>query len=266
MHTSQHLPVAIVTIIAAAISMGCGDDEQSRTTATAPVSKATPTASPQPTTVAPATDPPTSAMPPPAGGELLFSDELADDTNRWGVVDDAQFGTATFEGGDYVWDFRGSIAHWLPGVLIEQYDAGELDMLNVQVSAELSIVSGGGVAGVFCRENPDSDAEWQWYEFVVRDGYAAIRQSDLEGNITALVESNDVELPLGAPITIDGTCRNDDTGAVQLSMVVNGNSLLEATVSENPLTNGAPGMSAWTFPLHEPMDIVWHSFSVRSVT
>ncbi len=57
---------------------------------------------------------------------------------------------------------------------------------------------------------------------------------------------------------------DDLTGAVQLAMVVNDAPLLEATVRDDQLTNGAPGMSAWTFPVQEQMDIIWHSFTVRS--
>ena len=45
--------------------------------------------------------------------------------------------------------------------------------------------------GVFCREVPDTDADFQWYEFVVRDGYAAIRLADLAGNLDVLAETED---------------------------------------------------------------------------
>ncbi|MEQ1874931.1 MAG: hypothetical protein ABL953_14550 [Ilumatobacteraceae bacterium] len=242
--TRQQLAVAIV-LIASAISVGCSsDDETSSTTA----------ATPEITVVSTA-------------GAELFADDFIDDANGWGVVDDQQFGTADFADGDYVWAFRGSIAHWLPAVLIDQYDAGTLDMLDVQVSAELTIVSGDGVVGVFCRENPDTDADWQWYDFVVRDGYAAIRLADGEGNIEPLVESRELVVPLGAPFTIDASCQTNGAGGADLAMTVTtgtGTQTLLATVDNDPLTNGAPGLSAWTFPLHEQMDIVWHSFTVRA--
>jgi hypothetical protein len=250
-----------VTLAAAGIAGACGSDETSSPATAAPV-----TAAPA-TTVAATTVPHATialATTPPAAGDVLFSDDLADDSNKWGVVDDPQFGTAKFIGGDYVWDFRGSLAHWLPGVLGDKYDAGELEMRDVVVNAELTINSGGGVAGVFCRESPDTDAEWQWYDFVLRDGYAAIRQADLEGNITPLAENREIALPLGTRITIEATCQDDPDGAATLWMAVNGAPLLETVVDDSPLGNGVPGMSAWTFPTHEQMDIVWHSFSVRS--
>ncbi len=196
-----------------------------------------------------------------AESTVLFEDSFDDDSNGWGVVDDPEYGTADFEGGDYVWEFRGSSAHWLPAVLGEQYDRDELDMQDVVVTAELTIVSGGGVAGVFCRETPDTDAEWQWYEFVVRDGYAAVRLADLEGNLEPLAESHDVSLPAGEPITIEASCVDDANGAATLGMRLNGESVLNATVDE-PLGNGVPGLQAWTYPIHEQMDILWHSFSV----
>ncbi|MEQ1874989.1 MAG: hypothetical protein ABL953_14850, partial [Ilumatobacteraceae bacterium] len=160
--TRNQLAVIIV-LVASAISAGCSDDDKDDTKTSAT------TAATATTTAAPVVDAVSTA------GAELFADDFIDDANGWGVVDDPQFGTANFADGDYVWEFRGSIAHWLPAVLLDQYDAGTLDMLDVQVSAELTIVSGDGVVGVFCRENPDTDADWQWYDFVVRDGYAAIR-------------------------------------------------------------------------------------------
>ena len=80
------------------------------------------------------------------------------------------------------------LVHWLPAVLGEQYERGELDMLDVTVRAEATIDAGDGVIGLFCRETPDIDAAFQWYEFVARDGFAAISRADLEGNIEVLAE------------------------------------------------------------------------------
>jgi hypothetical protein len=147
-------------------------------------------------------------------------------------------------------------------VLGEQYDRGELDMLDVVVRAEATMVAGGGVIGVFCRETPDVDAEWQWYEFVARDGYAAIRQADLEGNIETLTETDDVPLPAGEQIAIEAVCSDNQDGDAELSLTLNGEQVLTAT-DEDPLGNGAPGLQAWTFPAHEQMDIRWHDFSIH---
>jgi hypothetical protein len=152
----------------------------------------------------------------------------------------------------------------LPAVLGEQYDRGELDALDVVVSAQATVVDGGGVIGVFCRETPDNDAEWQWYEFVARDGFAAIRLADLEGNIESLAETHDVSLPMGEPIAIEATCANDPNGDAQLSLALNGRAMLQAT-DEDPLGNGAPGLQIWTYPVHDQMDVRWHEFSIRDV-
>ena len=195
--------------------------------------------------------------------EALFEDSFDDDSNRWGVVNDPQFGTAAFANGDYVWELRGSVAHWLPAVLGEQYDNDELDMLDVVVRTEATIEAGDGVIGVFCRETPDTDADWQWYEFVVRDGYAAIRQADQEANLDILAETDDVSLPVGEPITIEATCVDDANGAAQLSLTLNGTAVLDAIDDDDPLGNGVAGLQAWTFPVHEQMDIRWHEFSVH---
>ena len=50
---------------------------------------------------------------------------------------------------------------------------GDPDLGDVVVRAEFTIVSGEGVAGVYAGEAADTDAEAEWYEFVVRDGFAA---------------------------------------------------------------------------------------------
>jgi hypothetical protein len=216
------------------------------------------------TKVVEATAPTTSVTTSP-DASVLFSDDLVDDRNMWGEVDDPQYGTAKFVDGEYVWEFRGSNAHWLPGVLIEQFDAGELRIPDAEVTADLTIDSGGGVAGVFCREAVDTDAEFQWYEFVVRDGFAAIRLSDSEGNIDPLVETRDVSVAAGQPISVVATCRNNADGQAELTFALNGEVVAETVVDDPLPVGGLSGMQAWTFPIHEPMDITWHRFEVAAL-
>jgi hypothetical protein len=201
----------------------------------------------------------------PTDANLAFYDTFDDDRNRWGVVDDPVGGTANFSGGDYVWKFTGSLSHWLPAVLGDQYDRGELHMRDVAVRADLTIDAGGGVAGVGCRENKDTDADYQWYEFVARDGFAAIRQSDAEGNIAVLAKTDKISLPLGKAFTVEGICVNDSAGKAHLTMRLNGNQVLETT-RPKPLINGVPSLQAWTYPRHSELDIHWHEFSVRNIT
>ncbi|HEX2360449.1 MAG TPA: hypothetical protein VHI11_00100 [Jiangellaceae bacterium] len=200
--------------------------------------------------------------PPITAGEVLFEDSFDDDRNGWGVVDDPEYGTTVFDGGDYVWAFKGSVSHWLPEVLGTQYDNGELDMLDVVVRSEATIVEGDGVAGVFCRENPDTDAEWQWYEFVARDGFAAIRLADLEGNLETLAETDEVSLPTGEPIAFEAACVDSADGVAQLSLALNGAPVLQAAHGD-PLENGVSGLQAYTFPQHDQLDIRWHEFTVH---
>ena len=195
-------------------------------------------------------------------GEVLFEDSFDDDRNGWGVVDDPEYGSTAYDAGDYVWAFKGSSSHWLPEVLGAQYDSGELDMLDVVVRSEVTLIEGQGVAGVFCRENPDSDAEWQWYEFVARDGFAAIRLADLEGNIDTLAETDEVSLPLGESIAFEAACVDSAEGVAQLSLALNGAPVLQATADE-PLENGVSGLQAYTFPQHDQLDIRWHEFAVH---
>lgn len=257
-------------LVGAVGATGCGDDNDNSTAeaggATTPA-----TSRPAPTTVAattPSTTPASNTVPETVAGpdlqpgETLFTDSFDDDRNGWGVIDDPQYGSTAFADGDHVWAFKGSVAHQLPAVLGEQYDRGELDMLDVAVRAEATILAGGGVIGVFCRETPDSDADWQWYEFVARDGFAAIRLADTEGNLDVLSETDDVELPVGEPIAIEAACVDDANGDARLSMTLNGIEVLQAT-DDDPLGNGVPGLQAWTFPVHEQMDIRWHEFTVE---
>ena len=198
-------------------------------------------------------------------GTILFQDHFDDDRNKWGIIDDPVGGTTSYAAGDYVWKFKGSIAHWVPEVLGQKYDRAELHMRDVAVLADLTITSGGGVAGVGCRVNKDTDADYQWYEFVVRDGFAAIRQSDVKGNIQVLAQTDKVSVPLGKAFTVEGVCVNDAAGKVHLTMNLNGTPILE-TERSDPLTNGVPSLQAWTHPMHAPMEIHWHDFSVRAAS
>jgi hypothetical protein len=237
------------------IVAGCGDDDSSTTAqATATTTTATSMTSTAPDTAA--GNPPSAAP--------LFQDPFDDDHNGWGVIDHPQFGSTAFDGGDYVWEFTGSSAHLLAEVLGEQYDRGELDMADVVVRAEATVLVGGGVIGVFCRENTDVDAEYQWYEFVARDGFAAIRRADSEGNIDTLAETEDVSLPSGEPIAIEATCADDGNGHADLSLTLNAAPVLSAT-ADDPLGTGPPGLQAWTFPAHDQMTIRWHEFSIHAV-
>lgn len=196
-----------------------------------------------------------------SAGAKLFSEPFDDDKNGWGVGDHPENGSMSYSTGDYVWAFKGRVAHWLPEALGKKYDRGQLDMLDVVVRAQVTIVRGGGVVGIGCRENRDSDADYQWYDFVARDGYAAIRRADLESNIDVLAEAKDVALPAGKPIEIEAACVNDGTGAGRLSLRLNGDVVLHAT-DPQPLGNGVPSLQAWTHPVHEQMDIRWHEFTV----
>lgn len=203
----------------------------------------------------------TGATSDPPETDVLFNETFDDDANGWGIIEHSEFGTATYDGGDYVWSFTGSSGHLLPEVLGVQYEQGELDMVDVTVRAAATIVDGDGVIGVFCRENPDTDAEWQWYEFVARDGFAAIRRADSEGNLEVLEKTDEVRLPIGEPMTIEATCLDEDDGTVLLEMSLNDGTSLEAR-DDDPLVTGAPGIQAYTHPVHAPMDIRWHEFAV----
>src|SRR3954469_3386024 len=135
----------LMTLALGAVALtGCGTAAANRDLPAAPSEKASTTVSTPTATTQ---------------GAALFHDDFADDRNGWGVVDDPVGGTTSYAGGDYVWRFTGSVSHWIPAKLGDQYDRGELTMRDVAVKADLTILSGGGVAGVGCRETKDTDAD-----------------------------------------------------------------------------------------------------------
>ena len=231
---------------------GCGDDNEDSSAGTTAGTAAAPVA----TSAAVSS---TSAA---LNASATFQDSFDDDRNKWGVIEASEFGTTAYEGGDYVWAFKGSVAHWIPEVLGMQYDEGKLEMRNVVVKADATIDAGGGVVGIFCRETPDTDADYQWYEFVARDGFAAIRRADVEANIDVLAETDAVSLPVGEEISFEASCVDDANGNAELSFSLNGSSVLQVT-DNDPLGNGVSGLQAWTFPIHEEINVRWHDFSIE---
>lgn len=200
----------------------------------------------------------------PAAGEVLFEDPLDDDQNGWALPENeaARF---YYEDGDFIWESKQENLrpHLLAATIGEAYDAGELEMLDVVVRADVTAVQGAAAAGVFCRESPDTDADFQWYEFVVRDGFAAIRIADSEGDLEVLAETEDLSLPVGEMFTMEAACV-DGGGQAQLWLTINGEVTLQATHDE-PLENGAAGLQAYDAPEAanaERFIIRWHDFTV----
>lgn len=200
----------------------------------------------------------------PTAGEVIFEDALDDDQNGWALPENEAL-RFYYEDGDFIWESKqeNRCPHLLAAPIGEAYDAGELEMLDVVVRADVTADQGEAAAGVFCRENPDTDADFQWYEFVARDGFAAIRIADSEGDLEVLAETEDLALPLGEMFSIEAACV-DDGGHAQLWLTVNGEVTLQATHDE-PLENGAAGLQAYDAPAaasDERFIISWHEFTV----
>lgn len=203
-----------------------------------------------------------------AGADLLsaFSDSFDDDQNGW-TLPPSDHGTTEVVGGDFVWDsseFQ-TRPHLLAATVGEAFDQGRLDMTDVAVAASVTPERGGAAVGVFCREVTDTDSEFQWYEFVARDGYAAIRHADMGGNIDALAETEDAALPLGSPTTFEATCLDGEDGTAHLTLALNGSELLAVDV-DDALGNGAAGLQGYDAAEDQadaPMRIAWHEFSVQ---
>ena len=203
-----------------------------------------------------------------AAAEVLssLSDSFDDDHNGW-ALPPSEFGTMTVEGGDFIWDDKmfEMRPHILAATLADAYDEGRLDMTDVRVTASVTPERGAPAVGVFCREAPDTDADFQWYEFVVRDGYAAIRVGDSNGNLEPLAETENVAMSVGTAATIEATCVDGADGTTALSLSVDGAELVTADVEGDALGNGAAGLQAYGASedqADEPSKIAWHDFSV----
>ena len=208
-----------------------------------------------------------SPPPAPQAGAELFADPFDDDANGW-ALPETDMGKTSYEGGDFVWESKvpNLRPHMNAETLGKQYDAGTLKMRDVIVRASVTAQRGQAAAGVFCREVPDTDADFQWYEFVARDGFAAIRRNDSTGNLDVLAKTEDAELPAGKQATIQGTCVDDAQGRGELWLTLNGKTLLHYRDAK-PLGNGAPGIAAYDGPGKAAEDrflIRWHDFSVHS--
>jgi hypothetical protein len=232
---------------------GCSEDGADDTAGVDTLPSAPATASPSESTSAP---------------DVLssFSDTFDDDHNGW-ALPPSDFGTMTVAGGDLVWDDKqfGLRPHLLPATVVDAFDQGRLEMTDVQVSASVTPERGAQAVGVFCREVPDTDADFQWYEFVVRDGYAAIRVADSNGNLEPLAETEDAAVAIGTAVTVEATCVDGADGTAALSLSLDGAELLTADV-DDPLGNGGAGLQAYGADedqADEPSMIAWHDFSVQ---
>jgi hypothetical protein len=129
------------------------------------------------------------------------------------------------------------------------------------VGTEATVVEGDGSVGVICRRTPQADGTVEWYEFMARDGLAAIQRAGdvIHGNI--LASTSDVSLPSGEPVTITGACVDDGSGAVQLAMAVNGELVLFVVESDHPLAGTVPGLLT-RFPTGNAV-VRWHEFSAH---
>ncbi|HEV2070882.1 MAG TPA: hypothetical protein VGR26_13910 [Acidimicrobiales bacterium] len=201
----------------------------------------------------------------PRAGAVLFEDEFDDDTEGWGTTDTDEI-KVSFEDGDYVWAFKlEPNPHLLPATIGDAFDAGTLEMQDVVVRASATVEAGEAVVGVWCREVRDDDAEFKWYEFMVRNGFAAIRLADSEGNIEELASTKDVNAPLGEAMVIAAGCVDGDDGTAQLTLTLNDELVLRAA-DDDPLGNGGAGLGAYEAPQAEDASVVrWHDFSVSQV-
>ena len=208
---------------------------------------------------------PTRAAPP--AGKTLFADPFDDDANGWALPENEN-SRMDFLGGDFVWEAKqaaGLRPHVLAASLGDAFDRGDgPQMRNVVVRTSVTPVRGTGAMGVFCREVRDTDSDFQWYEFVARDGYAAIRRGDSAGHLDVLAVTHDLELPLGREATLEAACVDDADGRARLWLSVDDTPVLVASDS-HPLGNGAAGLQAYDSPDKASAArylIRWHDFTI----
>ena len=194
-----------------------------------------------------------------------FRDTFDDDANGWGLPPSSQ-ASLKVKGGDFVWESNVPMLrpHLIAATLGDAYDSGRLDMTDVRVTASVTPMRGAAAFGLTCREVPDSDSDFQWYEFVVRDGYAAIRLADSAGNLEPL-EEGEAEVSLGEEVALEATCVDGSDGSAELTLSIDGKQLLQAHVRD-PLGNGVPGLQAYDASAEESGDrmlLAWHDFAIE---
>ena len=252
-HTMKTGPVLAVSLLTLWLAAACSADDDEPDADRAGVDTA-----PETTAVGETTEPVGSTD---AGQQVTsLSETFDDDANGW-ALPPTDAGTTEVTGGDFVWDIKepGLRPHALATTVGMAYDAGNLDMTDVRVTATATLQRGAGVFGVFCRETPDTDADFQWYEFVVRDGYAAIRLADSAGRLE-IIEEGDARVRLGEVADLEARCVDDE-----LSLTLNDEPLLTATVPD-PLDGGAPGLQAYDATSEESDErllLAWHDFAVE---
>ena len=187
---------------------------------------------------------------PPAAGRTLFSDSFHDDHNGWALPSNER-ASSTYERGDFVWLSHSPTLrpHLGPETLGRKFDQGALRMRDVIVTATFTPERGKGAVGVFCREVRDTDTDFQWYEFVARDGFAAIRRGDSAGHLDVLASTHDLDLPLGREATLEAACVDDASGRARLWLSVDGTAVLVAR-DPHPLGNGPAGLQAGCGDVH----------------
>jgi hypothetical protein len=192
-----------------------------------------------------------------------FSDTFDDDRNGWALPPTEQ-ASSEMIAGDFVIETKVPLhPHLSAATLAEAYDQGRLAMTDVVIRATVTRESGEAALGVYCREVPDNDGDWQWYEFIVRDGYAAIRHADFAGHIDVLAHTAAVQVALSQGAELEATCLDGPGGTAALTLSVDGRSVL-ATKVDDPLGNGAPGVQSYDpSDLSEGSRILWHDFSVE---
>ena len=247
--TSRTVALVWAGLLPLWVAAGCGSDDS------------TPDADRAGVDTAPRPSPTGEATEPSAGGDKIttFADTFDDDANGW-ALPPSEEATAEVDGGDFVWEVKqpGLRPHMIAATLGTAYDAGDLEMTDVRVTATVTPERGAAAFGLFCREVPDTDTDFQWYEFVVREGYSAIRLADSAGNLEP-VEEGDASVPLGEEAELQVTCRGNE-----LALSLNGEELLTATVSD-PLGNGVPGLQAYDSPTSsdDRLLLAWHDFDIE---
>jgi hypothetical protein len=260
--TSRTRALVVASMLPLWFAVGCGGDDSTPDGDQAGVDTAPETSAAGETETAHPSD--STATGPGEGKVTSLRETFDDDANGW-ALPPSDDGTTEVVDGDFVWETKqpGLRPHLIATTLGMAYDSGQLEMTNVRVTTTVTPERGAAAFGLFCREVPDTDADFQWYEFVVRDGYSAIRLADSAGNLEP-IEEGDAVVPTGEVAELEVTCV-DEGGEATLTFGLNGEALLEARVPE-PLGNGVSGLQAYDAPAEESDErllLAWHDFTVE---
>jgi hypothetical protein len=199
-----------------------------------------------------------TVIPQGVGGRVIFSDPLDKNRNGWLEVPQTPF-----RGGVYVWNDvpQGTVAS-APDKL-----AGKPLPSSVEVGARVEQRQGAALRMVACRESgQDGTPKHAAYQLGVDGRQALIRLWHEIGQPPRILARKPLTLPNGRVVALDARCLEESSGAVALTLRIDGKTAVQAA-DNKPLPNGGVALDATARgDTSRPPTLAWDHFVVRSLS